>query len=261
MSTTAARPFACTRQATDAPCELRQSSGPAVCAALTAVSKLIGPDLVNAVLPAVVGLVSHPKELVRKKAVLALHRFQQLDPDRDGALAGSDLDKHFRQALCDKARARVGAPSSGLASAAYVGGLLLHSDAAYLVSSLSAGVELIFCLEHLLYDSTRCAAGPVRDERRAVRAARGGGAQPAAVQEPHPQLRQHPQAGAPCRRLLSWPMLYSMSSGHASVVLRLMASWPPVCRLCVSCATYIKESLQAMVGASMCDSSCVARSQ
>ena len=78
-----------------------------MCAALTAVCKLIGPDLINAVLPAVVGLVSHPKELVRKKAVLALHRFQQLDPDRDGALSGSELDKHFRQALCDKARLRV----------------------------------------------------------------------------------------------------------------------------------------------------------
>ncbi|KAK9837092.1 hypothetical protein WJX81_002406 [Elliptochloris bilobata] len=82
--------------------DLKSDNYLVVCAALTAVGKLIGPDLINAVLPAVVGLVSHPKELVRKKAVMALHRFQQLDPDRDGALAGSELDKHFRQALCDK---------------------------------------------------------------------------------------------------------------------------------------------------------------
>ncbi|KAK9907437.1 hypothetical protein WJX75_003646 [Coccomyxa subellipsoidea] len=73
-----------------------------VCTALSAATKLIGPDLINAVLPAVTGLTSHPKELVRKKAVMALHRFQQLDPHHEGPLAGADLDKYYRQALCDK---------------------------------------------------------------------------------------------------------------------------------------------------------------
>ena len=77
----------------------------AVCTALAAVCKLIGPDLINAVLPAVTGLASHPKDLVRKKAVMALHRFQQLDPKHEGQLAGADLDSHYRQALCDKVRA------------------------------------------------------------------------------------------------------------------------------------------------------------
>ena len=74
----------------------------AVCTALTAIGRLIGPDLINAVLPAVTSLTSHPKDLVRKKAVMALHRFQQLDPSHDGQLAGVDLDKYYRQALCDK---------------------------------------------------------------------------------------------------------------------------------------------------------------
>ena len=74
----------------------------AVCTALAAVCKLIGPDLINAVLPAVTGLASHPKDLVRKKAVMALHRFQQLDQKHEGQLAGSDLDSYYRQALCDK---------------------------------------------------------------------------------------------------------------------------------------------------------------
>ena len=73
-----------------------------VCTALSAVGKLIGPDLINAVLPAVTGLTTHPKDLVRKKAVMALHRFQQLDPHHEGPLAGADLDKYYRQALCDK---------------------------------------------------------------------------------------------------------------------------------------------------------------
>ena len=76
----------------------------AVCTALAAVCKLIGPDLINAVLPAVTGLTSHSKDLVRKKAVMALHRFQQLDPKHEGALAGADLDGSYRQALCDKVR-------------------------------------------------------------------------------------------------------------------------------------------------------------
>ena len=75
---------------------------PAVCTALAAVCKLIGPDLINAVLPAVTGLASHPKDLVRKKAVMALHRFQQLDPKHEGQLSGADLDSFYRQALCDK---------------------------------------------------------------------------------------------------------------------------------------------------------------
>ena len=74
----------------------------AVCTALAAVCKLIGPDLINAVLPAVTGLASHSKDLVRKKAVMALQRFQQLDPKHEGQLSGADLDSYYRQALCDK---------------------------------------------------------------------------------------------------------------------------------------------------------------
>ncbi len=47
---------------------------PAVCTALTAICKLISPDLINAVLPRTIELLTHPRELVRKKAVMALHR-------------------------------------------------------------------------------------------------------------------------------------------------------------------------------------------
>ncbi|KAL3152008.1 hypothetical protein ABBQ32_001127 [Trebouxia sp. C0010 RCD-2024] len=73
-----------------------------VCAALTAICKLISPDLINAVMPRTLELLTHPKELVRKKAVMALHRYLQLDPERDGPLSGVELDRHLRQALCDK---------------------------------------------------------------------------------------------------------------------------------------------------------------
>lgn len=73
-----------------------------VCTALTVASKLIGSELVNALYPVVVEKLKHSKEHVRKKAVMVLHRFQQLDPNREGPLAGVDIDRHFRTMLCDK---------------------------------------------------------------------------------------------------------------------------------------------------------------
>ena len=33
---------------------------------------------------------------------MALHRFEQLDPEHDGPLAGAELEVHFRRMLCDK---------------------------------------------------------------------------------------------------------------------------------------------------------------
>ncbi|KAJ9511423.1 hypothetical protein QJQ45_029917 [Haematococcus lacustris] len=74
----------------------------AISTALVVTTKLIGADLINAVFPMVVERLKHPKETVRKKAIMALHRFQQLDPRREGALAGLDTDKHLRTCLCDK---------------------------------------------------------------------------------------------------------------------------------------------------------------
>lgn len=82
--------------------DLKSDNYLVVCSALTAICKLISPDLINAVLPRTLELLTHPKELVRKKAVMALDRYLQLDPERDGPLAGVDLDRHLRQALCDK---------------------------------------------------------------------------------------------------------------------------------------------------------------
>ena len=61
-----------------------------------------GVDLVNALVPTVTDLLGHPKELVRKKAVMVFHRFLQLDPDQTGPLHDIDLSRLFRTALCDK---------------------------------------------------------------------------------------------------------------------------------------------------------------
>ncbi|KAL7164612.1 hypothetical protein ACSBR2_040498 [Camellia fascicularis] len=50
----------------------------------------------NAVLPQVVELLGHPKEAVRKKAVMALHRFYQRSPS-----SVAHLVSNFRKRFCD----------------------------------------------------------------------------------------------------------------------------------------------------------------
>uniref|UniRef100_A0A7I4ACE8 Clathrin/coatomer adaptor adaptin-like N-terminal domain-containing protein n=1 Tax=Physcomitrium patens TaxID=3218 RepID=A0A7I4ACE8_PHYPA len=77
--------------------DLKSDNYLVVCAALTAVCKLINEETIPAVLPQVVDLLGHPKEQVRKKAVMALHRFQQRSPS-----SMSHLLTKFRQILCDK---------------------------------------------------------------------------------------------------------------------------------------------------------------
>ncbi|VAH83497.1 unnamed protein product [Triticum turgidum subsp. durum] len=76
--------------------DLRSDNYLVVCAALTAASRLIGEEAIPAVLPQVVDLLAHPKEAVRKKAVMALHRFYQRSPS-----SVSHLVSNFRKRLCD----------------------------------------------------------------------------------------------------------------------------------------------------------------
>lgn len=67
-----------------------------VCAALNAVCKLINEETIPAVLPQVVELLGHSKEAVRKKAIMALHRFYQKSPS-----SVQHLVSNFRKRLCD----------------------------------------------------------------------------------------------------------------------------------------------------------------
>lgn len=76
--------------------------GDLVCGALTAVCKLVNSDAIGALASQVVALTNHAKEGVRKKAVMALHRFCQIDPNLEAGLAGMDLNGIFRKMLCDK---------------------------------------------------------------------------------------------------------------------------------------------------------------
>ncbi|XVE65419.1 hypothetical protein DITRI_Ditri07aG0178800 [Diplodiscus trichospermus] len=76
--------------------DLKSDNYLVVCAALNAVCKLINEETIPALLPQVVELLAHPKEAVRKKAIMALHRFYQKSPS-----SVSHLVSNFRKRLCD----------------------------------------------------------------------------------------------------------------------------------------------------------------
>ncbi|KAK9067866.1 hypothetical protein SSX86_011977 [Deinandra increscens subsp. villosa] len=60
--------------------DLKSDNFLVVCAALNACCKLINEETIPAVIQQVVELLAHPKEAVRKKAVMALHSFHQRSP-------------------------------------------------------------------------------------------------------------------------------------------------------------------------------------
>ncbi|CAI9094954.1 OLC1v1030792C1 [Oldenlandia corymbosa var. corymbosa] len=76
--------------------DLKSDNYLVVCAALNAVCKLINEETIPAVLPQVVELLGHQKEAVRKKAIMALHRFYQRSPS-----SVNHLVSNFRKRLCD----------------------------------------------------------------------------------------------------------------------------------------------------------------
>ncbi|KAI9092210.1 hypothetical protein K1719_027710 [Acacia pycnantha] len=76
--------------------DLKSDNYLVVCAALNAVCRLINEETIPAVLPQVIELLGHSKEAVRKKAIMALHRFHQKSPS-----SVSHLISNFRKKLCD----------------------------------------------------------------------------------------------------------------------------------------------------------------
>ena len=73
---------------------------PAVCTALSAICHIVSPELVGVFLPQVTALLRHDRDLVKKKALLAMHRFIQVDP-----AVAPDVERH----LIDKIGYKVGA--------------------------------------------------------------------------------------------------------------------------------------------------------
>ncbi|KAL8259890.1 hypothetical protein R6Q59_027843 [Mikania micrantha] len=76
--------------------DLKSDNYLVVCAALNACCKLINEETVPAVIQQVVELLGHPKEAVRKKAVMALHSFHQRSPS-----SVNHLVSNFRKKLSD----------------------------------------------------------------------------------------------------------------------------------------------------------------
>ncbi|XP_073720644.1 AP-4 complex subunit epsilon-1-like isoform X1 [Misgurnus anguillicaudatus] len=68
-----------------------------VCMALTVVAQVLPKDMIPAVLPLVEEKLSHSKEIIRRKAVLALYKFYLIAPNQVQHIHGQ-----FRKALCDK---------------------------------------------------------------------------------------------------------------------------------------------------------------
>mmetsp|Transcript_23595 Transcript_23595/g.38929 ORF Transcript_23595/g.38929 Transcript_23595/m.38929 type:complete len:1140 (-) Transcript_23595:210-3629(-) len=84
--------------------DLKSSNHVEVCATLIAIPKLINVETLPALTPPVVSLLEHPHEVVRKKAVMVLHRLYQLQPS-----CAVELSEKLRRVLCDKDPAVMGA--------------------------------------------------------------------------------------------------------------------------------------------------------
>jgi AP-4 complex subunit epsilon-1 len=66
---------------------------------LLAATNIITSDMVPAVSGEVSKLLSHDSATIRKKAIIALHRFHQLAPE---VVTKEELQDHLRKVLCDK---------------------------------------------------------------------------------------------------------------------------------------------------------------
>jgi AP-4 complex subunit epsilon-1 len=69
------------------------------CGGLLAATSLITSDMVPAVATETSKLLSHDSPTIRKKAIIALHRFHQLAPE---VVTKEELHAHLRKVLCDK---------------------------------------------------------------------------------------------------------------------------------------------------------------
>jgi AP-4 complex subunit epsilon-1 len=84
--------------------DLNSSNQLECCAALSAVCKIITPDMIPAVLADILKLLKHDMDYVRKRAVVAFHRLYQMDAD-----SVQDHTDIIRRVLCDKDPAVMGA--------------------------------------------------------------------------------------------------------------------------------------------------------
>ena len=104
-----------------------------VCAALIAVTNLITADMAPAVHTEVTKALDHQAETVRKKAIVALHRLNQIAPD---VVTRSDVIEKLRKVLCDRDPAVMGASLNVIDSMAAVDPIPFKDLIASLISIL-----------------------------------------------------------------------------------------------------------------------------
>ena len=109
-----------------------------VCAALIAVTNLITADMAPAVHTEVTKALDHQAETVRKKAVIALHRLNQIAPD---VVTRSDVIEKLRKVLCDRDPAVMGASLNVIDSMAAVDPIPFKDLIASLISILKQVCE------------------------------------------------------------------------------------------------------------------------
>lgn len=106
-------------------------------------------------LPAVPHLTRGRSEIVRKKAVMALHRCLQLD---EGSV--SHLGEHFRRTLCDKDPAVMGATLNVLLDQAKVRGPWVAAGPAPALLQLTAAVPAVPALALVAAGRPQLVQGP-----------------------------------------------------------------------------------------------------
>eukprot|EP00927_Polykrikos_kofoidii_P050231 TRINITY_DN44151_c0_g1_i1.p1 TRINITY_DN44151_c0_g1~~TRINITY_DN44151_c0_g1_i1.p1 ORF type:complete len:1023 (+),score=200.07 TRINITY_DN44151_c0_g1_i1:127-3195(+) len=84
--------------------DLQSANHLEVCAALTSVCRLVNLEMIPAISPLVFKLLAHAQDTVRKKAVIAVHRFYKLVPE-----AVLDHKDAVRKVLCDQDPSVMGA--------------------------------------------------------------------------------------------------------------------------------------------------------
>ena len=130
--------------------DLESESYLEVLSSLQVISRLANAQIMTATYDQVIKLLAHPSDFVRKKAIMVLHRFSQINP---GGVP--DIDLRMKSALCDKV------PSVMAASLNYFVEAWRKDPEKYKELASSFGMVLKQVIEHKLpreYDYHRMPA-------------------------------------------------------------------------------------------------------
>uniref|UniRef100_A0A7S3VAQ8 AP-4 complex subunit epsilon-1 C-terminal domain-containing protein n=1 Tax=Chaetoceros debilis TaxID=122233 RepID=A0A7S3VAQ8_9STRA len=118
--------------------DMQSSSILEISASLIATTNLITADMVPAMQGLVVKMLDHASEIVRKKAIIAMHRFHQLAPE---AVEKQDVIDKLRKVLCDRDPSVMGASLNVIESMASVDAKPFKDLVPSLISILKQVIE------------------------------------------------------------------------------------------------------------------------